>query len=587
MNKSKTRGFHPESEWNKVNWRKLEITVFKLQKRIYRASQRGNVRVVRRLQKTLMKSWSAKMLAVRKVTQQNKGKRTAGIDGRKALTGKQRLKLANNLRTYKIPQPTRRVWIEKPGRKEKRPLGIPTIQDRALQALTKQALEPEWEARFEANSYGFRLGRSCHDAVEAIFDSIAKQPKWVLDADISKCFDKINHEKLLKKLNTFPTMKRLIKGWLKAGVIDEGTLSSTDEGTPQGGIISPLLANIALHGMEETIKEYVENLSYKETSVRGKRDRRRSISLIRYADDFVIIHKNKEVVEKCREVIEIWLSDIGLELKPSKTRLTHTKEGFDFLGFNIREYPVGKHQSKQGFKTLIKPSKKKVKEHWGQLEMEIKNHLAAPQAALISKLKPIIQGWSNYNKSVVSKKTYAGLDNMLWNKLQRWGYRRHPKKSKTWVNKKYWGTKVTEPKNPWDAPKVDNWTFMTKEGIYLPKHSKTEIIRHTKVKGNSSPYNGDLIYWSTRMSKHPEMSKQKAKLLKRQKGKCAHCNLTFRNEDLMETHHIKPRAQGGNDQLKNLELLHLHCHDEKHRMKLKTKCHESSNDSSELDDNPF
>ncbi|WP_366510894.1 group II intron reverse transcriptase/maturase [Moorena sp. SIO3F7] len=361
MNKSKTRGFHPESEWNKVNWRKLEITVFKLQKRIYRASSRGNVRVVRRLQKTLMKSWSAKMLAVRKVTQQNKGKRTAGIDGRKALTGKQRLKLANNLRTYKRPQPTRRVWIEKPGRKEKRPLGIPTIQDRALQALTKQALEPEWEARFEANSYGFRLGRSCHDAVEAIFDSIAKQPKWVLDADISKCFDKINHEKLLKKLNTFPTMKRLIKGWLKAGVIDEGTLSSTDEGTPQGGIISPLLANIALHGMEETIKEYVENLSYKETSVRGKRDRRRSISLIRYADDFVIIHKNKEVGEKCREVIETWLKDIGLELKPSKTRLTNTYNGFEFIGFNIRQYQVGKTQSKQGFKTLIKPSKKKSK----------------------------------------------------------------------------------------------------------------------------------------------------------------------------------------------------------------------------------
>ncbi|WP_366514290.1 group II intron reverse transcriptase/maturase [Moorena sp. SIO3I6] len=361
MNMSKT--LKQESEWNKVNWRKLEITVFKLQKRIYQASERGDVRVVRRLQKTLMKSWSAKMLAVRKVTQQNKGKKTAGIDGRKALTGKQRLKLAENLRVYKRPQPTRRVWIEKPGRKEKRPLGIPTIYDRALQALTKQALEPEWEARFETNSYGFRLGRSCHDAIEAIFDSIAKKPKWVLDADISKCFDKINHKKLLTKLNTFPTMKRLIKGWLKAGVIDEGTLSSTNEGTPQGGIISPLLANIALHGMEETIKEYVENLSYKETQIKGKRDRRRSISLIRYADDFVIIHKNKEVVEKCREDIETWLKDIGLALKPSKTRLTNTYNGFDFIGFNIRQYQVGKNQSKQGFKTLIKPSKKKVKEH--------------------------------------------------------------------------------------------------------------------------------------------------------------------------------------------------------------------------------
>ncbi|NEO74637.1 MAG: restriction endonuclease [Moorea sp. SIO3H5] len=300
-----------------------------------------------------------------------------------------------------------------------------------------------------------------------------------------------------------------------------------------------------------------------------------------------LIHKNKEVVEKCREVIKTWLKDIGLELKPSKTRLTHTYNGFDFLGFNVRQYQVGENQSKQGFKTLIKPSKKSVKEHKEQLGNIIKRHLAAPQAALISRLKPIIQGWCNYNKSVVSKKTYKGLDDVLWNKLQRWGYRRHPNKSKTWVKKKYWGTKVTEPKKPWDAPKVDNWIFMTKEGTYLPKHSKTEIIRHQKVKGNSSPYNGDLIYWSTRMSNHPEMSKQKVKLLKRQKGKCTHCNLTFRDGDLMEIHHKVPRAQGGNDQINNLELLHLHCHDEKHKMKVKNKCHESSKDSSELDDHPF
>ncbi len=236
---SKTRGFTPQSEWNKINWRKLEIIVFKLQKRIYRASSRGDSRVVRKLQKTLMKSWSAKMIAVRKVTQQNKGKKTAGIDGKKALTSKQRLTLVANLKLYKKPQPTRRVWIDKPGRNEKRPLGIPTIYDRALQALTKLALEPEWEAVFEPNSYGFRPGRSCHDAIEAIFNGINKMPKWVLDADISKCFDKINHDLLLEKLNTYPSMKRLIKNWLKAGVVDDNTFNPTDEGTPQGGIISP------------------------------------------------------------------------------------------------------------------------------------------------------------------------------------------------------------------------------------------------------------------------------------------------------------------------------------------------------------
>ncbi|NEN98971.1 MAG: group II intron reverse transcriptase/maturase [Moorea sp. SIO3I7] len=566
---SKTRGFSPQSEWNQVNWRKLERTVFKLQKRIYQASQRGDVRVVRKLQKTLMKSWSGKMLAVRKVTQQNKGKKTAGIDGRKALKNKQRLILVASLKIYKKPQPTRRVWIDKPGRNEKRPLGIPTIYDRALQGLTKQVLEPEWEARFEPNSYGFRPGRSCHDAIEAIFTGIARKPKWVLDADISKCFDKINHEKLLTKLNTYPSMRRLIKGWLKAGVMDEGTFSPTIEGTPQGGIISPLLANIALHGMEERINKYAEMLP-------GRKARnKQALNFVRYADDFIIMHKSKEVVEECQRIIEIWLNDIGLELKPSKTKLVHTTEGYDFLGFNIRQYPVGKNHSKQGFKTLIKPSKKRVKEHWEQLSKVIDKYRAAPQEALIRRLRPIRKGWCNYNRSVVSKETFKGLDNKLWNKLQRWGYRRHPNKSRTWVNKKYWGTKVEKPKNPWDAPKKDNWVFMTKEDNYLPKYAKTKIVRHVKVKETRSPFDGDLTYWNNRMAKHPEMTSQKGKLLKRQKGKCSHCGLTFKEGDLMETHHIIPRAQGGNDQLRNLELLHLHCHDEKHRMKVN------------LDDNPF
>ncbi|AOW98540.1 group II intron reverse transcriptase/maturase [Moorena producens PAL-8-15-08-1] len=578
---SKTRGFAPQSEWNRTDWRKLERVVFKLQKRIYRASQRGDVRVVRKLQKTLMKSWSAKMLAVRKVTQQNKGKKTAGIDGRKANDSKQRLTLVANLKLYKKPQPTRRVWIDKPGRNEKRPLGIPTIYDRALQALTKQALEPEWEAIFEPNSYGFRPGRSCHDAIEAIFLSIKQTPKWVLDADISKCFDKINHNTLLKKLNTYPSMKRLIRGWLKAGVMDNGTFSPTEEGTPQGGIISPLLANIALHGMEKRIKEYAKSLPG------TKRDNEKALSLIRYADDFVIMHKSKQVVEECQKIISEWLKNIDLELKPSKTRLTHTFTGFNFLGFNVRQYPAGKNQSKQGFKTLIKPSKKKIKEHWEQLSQVIDKHKAAPQAALISRLKPIIRGWCNYYKPVVSKEAFSNLDNMLWNKLQRWGYRRHPNKSKTWVNKKYWGTKVEKPKKPWEMPKIDNWVFMTKEDNYLPKHVKTKIIRHVKVKETRSPFDGDLIYWNHRMQKHPEITSQKGKLLKRQEGKCAYCGLTFRNEDLMETHHIIPRAQGGNDQLKNLELLHLHCHDIIHRTKVNPKCQESNTDSSELDENPF
>lgn len=305
-------------EWRQINWRKAEKAVFKLQKRIYRASNRGDVKTVRRLQKTLMKSWYARALAVRKVTQDNQGKKTAGVDGVKSLTPKQRLNLVGNLKLGTKVSPTRRVWIPKPGTEEKRPLGIPTMKDRALQALAKLALEPEWEAKFEPNSYGFRPGRSCHDAIEAIFSAIRLMPKYVLDADIAKCFDRINHEMLLNKLNTFPTIRRQVRAWLKAGVMENMQYFDTSEGTPQGGVISPLLANIALHGMEERIKQYAETLAG------AKQANRQSLSLIRYADDFVILHKDMTVVQRCREIISEWFQGIGLELKPSKTRLTHT-----------------------------------------------------------------------------------------------------------------------------------------------------------------------------------------------------------------------------------------------------------------------
>jgi len=277
-------------EWKNIPWRKLERVVFKLQKRIYRASQRGDVKATRRLQKTLMKSWYARCLAVRRVTQDNQGKGTAGVDGVKTLSPVARLRLVANLELGSKAKPTRRVWIPKPGTEEKRPLGIPTMYDRALQALIKMALEPEWEMRFEPNSYGFRPGRSCQDAIEAIFTSINQKPKFVLDADIAKCFDRINHETLLRKLNTPPTIRRQIRAWLKSGVMDGKQLFPTSEGTPQGGVISPLLANIALHGMEERIKEYIVTCDLRRSDGKyqlSKRDKSDSISLIRYADDFV------------------------------------------------------------------------------------------------------------------------------------------------------------------------------------------------------------------------------------------------------------------------------------------------------------
>jgi RNA-directed DNA polymerase len=341
---------------------------------IYRASSRGEIRKMRKYQRLLTKSYYALLLAVRRVTQDNQGKKTAGIDGIKSLTPMQRFNLVEILKSHPFKaSPTRRVWIPKPGRDEKRPLGIPTMYDRALQALVKMALEPEWEARFEPNSYGFRPGRSTHDAIEAIYISINQKPKYVLDADISKCFDRINHDALLRKIGQTP-YRRLIKQWLKSGVFDNKQFLDTVEGTPQGGVISPLLANIALHGMEERLNEFAKTLNMKNNKGRqiGQRDKIRSLSLIRYADDFVILHEDIKVVLQAKTVIQEWLNQVGLELKPEKTQIVHTleeyegnKPGFDFLGFTVRQWKV--KSTVQGFKTLIKPSSKSIKTHYRRM----------------------------------------------------------------------------------------------------------------------------------------------------------------------------------------------------------------------------
>jgi RNA-directed DNA polymerase len=424
-------------------------------------------------------------------------------------------------------------------------------------------MEPEWEAKFEPNSYGFRPGRSSHDAIEAIFNQIKHKPKYVLDADIAKCFDKINHAKLLEKINTYPTLKRIIKQWLKAGVIDNNVFSKTEAGTPQGGVISPLLANIALHGMEIRIKEFAS------TWKGNKRDNKKSISLIRYADDFVILHKDLNKVLEAKEIIEQWLKEIGLELKPSKTRITHTlneydsSTGFNFLGCTVRQFPQGKNHTgkstkgkKLEFKTIIKPSKEKVLTHLHKIKEGIRQHKAAPQAALVTRLNSIIRGWTNYYSTVCSKETFGESWHETFRKLEKWGYKRHSKKSHKWVIKRYWHT-VDD----------DNWVFgyRDKKGNLktLMKHSEKEIVRHTKVEGTRSPYDGDWVYWSTRMGRYCEVDRYTAHLLKQQKGKCNHCGLNFKHGDLIEQDHIIPKSKGGKEKLDNYQLLHRHCHDVK------------------------
>jgi RNA-directed DNA polymerase len=287
----------------------VDKTVLKLQKRIYQAKRKGNQKLVKSLQRLLTNSRSAKALAVRKVTQENKGKKTAGVDGRKSLTPKQRVKMLQEIKISERTKPLRRVYIPK-SNEEKRPISIPTIEDRATQMLLKLALEPEWEAVFEPNSYGFRPARSAHDAIEAILKHIHKKQKWVLDADISKCFDKIDHQYLINKLgDCLISYKRQIKAWLKSGYMEDRQLFPTQDGTPQGGVISPLLANITLHGIEAHLKEWVLTQPYKGK----KRDSKRSLLLARYADDFVCLHESKEIVENAKKEIERFLEPIGLK----------------------------------------------------------------------------------------------------------------------------------------------------------------------------------------------------------------------------------------------------------------------------------
>jgi len=564
-------------EWNEIPWKIIQRKVFKLQKRIYRAASRGNGVLAKGLQKLLLKSYYAKLLAVRQVTQLNRGKKTAGVDGIKSLTPVQRLSLASRLSlTYKA-KAVRRVWIPKPGRDEKRPLGIPTVEDRARQALVKMALEPYWESQFEETSYGFRPGRSTHDAVARIYLVINKKPNYVLDADISKCFDKINHTYLLKKLQCPSKVRHQVKTWLKAGIMDGGAFEKPEAGTPQGGVISPLLANIALDGMIRDVESQFPMYYYSKKGLYTP-----PVRIIRYADDFVVLHPELEVIHKAKTAIEAWLKPVGLELKPEKTRICHTLNqlvtgseltvtpGFDFLGFNIRQYPVGKHKSGKnpqgkllGYKTLIKPSKKSIKAHHVALKEVIKTHKTASQARLIGRLNPMIKGWANYYSGVAAKETFSSEDMVLWQMLRAWSVSRRGRKQKAQAIRKYYR-----------KGRHGTWTFATTDGSTLWKHQDVEIKRHTLVKSDKSPYDGDWVYWSTRRGQDIEAPTRVAKLLKKQKGKCPYCGQYFTSSDLLEVDHIIPRSQGGKDEYKNLQLLHAHCHDLKSRYDGSTQGHQ-------------
>ena len=548
----------PVYEWKTIPWKRHQRAVFKLQKRIYQAKRRGNVKAVHRLQRLLVKSWSAKLLAVRRVTQDNRGKRTAGIDGVKNLLAPQRLALASTLALSSQPQPARRVWIPKRGSTEQRPLGIPTVQDRAAQALLKLALEPEWEAVFEPNSYGFRPGRSCHDAVEAIYLSIRQKAKYVLDADIRKCFDRINHAALLHKLQTTPSFRRVIRAWLQAGVMEGPDLFLTDAGTPQGGVISPLLANIALHGLETAIVSGLPKSWQGRVAIP---------SVIRYADDFIVLHEDLGLVQQAQQLATAWLREIGLELNLEKTRIVHTLNehagrppGFDFLGFTARQFPAGKtHAGKMagksgrhlGFRPSLRPSREASKRHGRALAAIVRRNRTSAQAVLIGQLNPHIVGWAQYYSTVSSAKVFKREDAQLYAKLRRWASRRHRHKGRRWIARKYW------------HPERGRWAFAAASGAALTRHAQVHARKHVKVRGTKSPYDGDWSYWGIRVRTYPELPWRVMTLLKMQTGRCAWCHLRFMPEDRWEIDHIIPTSLGGLDRYENLQLLHAHCHDQK------------------------
>src|SRR6266487_1078959 len=547
---SLANGTEKQTDWNAMDWRKAHRTVRNLRQRIFRATQEGNLKKVRSLQKLMLKSYSNRLVSVRRVAQLNAGKDTPGVDKLILKTPTARGKMVDTIAHYTLwkAKPARRVYIPKANGKS-RPLGIPVIVDRCLQSMVKNALEPSWEARFESISYGFRPGRSCHDAIAKIYLLARpnKTKKWILDADIKGAFDNISHNHLLKAIGPVPG-KELIKQWLKAGYVEHGEFHATEQGTPQGGVASPLLANIALHGMEEAIDVKYD---YRGQIV-GKR------AIVRYADDFVCFCETREDAEQVQKILVEWLKERGLTLSEEKTRIVHLTEGFDFLGFNIRQYPAPQ-TAKTGWKLLIKPSKesvhkmqKKLKDLWNKVQ-------GTSVQVVLGTLNPVIRGWANYFRTAVAKEIFSSLDRWMFYKTDRHTRRMHPNKSKDWRHRKYWGR--------FNLDRLDPWVFGDKQtGGYLIKFSWFPIERHTLVKGTSSPDDPCLRdYWRKRQAaKARDLTFSKQKLANRQKGRCLQCGESLFNDEELQVHHLLARSRGGKSTYSNLALVHLFCHQQIH-----------------------
>lgn len=533
-------------QWHDIDWWRVQRNVRAMQIRIAKACREGNWRRVKALQRMLTRSRSARYLAVRRVTE-NQGKRTAGVDRVLWDTPDAKWKAANGLKRHGYkPRPLRRVFIPKSNGKE-RPLGIPTMTDRAMQALYLLALAPIAETTGDPNSYGFRIERSTADAMGQLFVCLSKKvsAQWVLEADIKGCFDHINHDWLITNV---PTDKVVLRKWLKAGVIHKGQLQATDAGTPQGGIVSPSLANLVLDGLESQLKQHLGVTKAKKLK----------INVVRYADDFVITGTSREVLEtEVRPWVEQFLAVRGLQLSLEKTRVVHIKEGFDFLGWNFRKYDG---------KLLIKPSKKNVKAFYSKVREVISTSKTVRQEDLIRQLNPILRGWAFYHQPVVAKKAYSRMDYMIFLALWRWAKRRHPKKTLQWIGAKYFKP-MKERKGVFATATMNDKGEM--RTIELYSLASTPIERHKKVSGEYNPFDPSMEEMGEKrrmeqMLKRLAYRKQILSLFQSQKGLCPMCKLPITKETGWHDHHILYRTKGGGDSLNNRVLLHPLCHQRLH-----------------------
>lgn len=542
-----------ENAWHLADWGRAMRAVKSLQNRIVKAVQAGKWRKVKALQRILSRSYAAKLLAVRRVTE-NSGHRTAGIDGQRWNTPKARFKAVAQLqrRAYRA-KPVRRIYIPKPNGK-KRALGIPTMHDRAQQALHLLTLDPISETLADANSYGFRPYRCCADAIARCFDILSKRnaPQWILEGDIKGCFDNISHLWLLENI---PLDRRMLRRWLKAGYFEKRTLFPSESGTPQGAIISPCLANMALDGLQEAIDQ-ASGVKYW-----GRQEPRRRINphqthLIRYADDFVVICSDKSVLEhRIKPAIQSFLAERGLELSEEKTHLTHLQEGFDFLSQNVRKYKD---------KLLIKPSQKAVHRFLQKVKVTIKMYSASNAVDLLKVLAPAIRGWALYHRHVVSKATFSKVDNQIWQMLWRWSRRRHAhRKNLAWIKNRYFM-----------RYKGRDWTFFAHDEhgnlVTIFRAASVPIRRHIKIRGRANPYDTTQeVYFEQRsdqlMQQKLEGKRMITYLYKRQQGLCPACRQKITEQTGWNAHHLTPKYLGGQWSTDNLALLHPVCHIQVHQ----------------------